>query len=186
MSFKTTWMSDKYAYPLQIANIAVTNIEALNIPLNMFQADVFEVNTGDTIQIKSPIDGSVIEKEIPAFGAIISNLPFVEYNKIAEDEVPYIGKYRQKIKDDTGIEFTLGKTDLYNYLPFKLYELLEINGRLGIVLSNSWLGTDIGKKFFNALQYYYDIHAVIISNCNRWFKNADVVATLLILQKKMV
>lgn len=186
VAFKTTWMADKYAYPLQIANIAVTNIEALNIPLNIFQSDVFAVKSKDKIEIKSPIDGSGIEKEIPYFGAVVTNLPFVEYNKIAEDEKEYISKYRQQIKDNTGIEFTLGKTDLYNYLPFKLYELLEDGGRLGVILSNSWLGTDIGKRFFDALQFYYDIRAVVISNCRRWFKNADVVATLLILQKKEI
>lgn len=186
IAFKTTWISDKYAYPLQIANIAVTNMEALNIPLNIFQSDVFAVRSKDRIEIKSPIDGSRIEKEIPGFGAIISNLPFVEYNKIAVDEVEYMSEYRQRIKANTGIEFTLGKTDLYNYLPFKLYELLRIGGRLGIILSNSWLGTDIGRKFFGTLQYYYDIHAVVISNCKRWFKNADVVATLLVLQKKEI
>lgn len=184
VAFTTTWIADKYAYPLQIANIAVTNMEALNIPLNIFQSDVFAIKSEDKIEIKSPIDGSGIEKEIPNFGAIVSNLPFVEYNKIAADEIEYISEYRQQIKDNTGIEFTLGKTDLYNYLPFKLYELLEDGGRLGIILSNSWLGTDIGKKFFNALLYYYDILAVVISNCGRWFKNADVVATLLILNKK--
>lgn len=186
VAFATTWIADKYAYPLQIANIAVTNMEALNIPLNIFQSDVFAIKNKDKIEIKSPIDGSGIEKEIPGFGAIVSNLPFVEYNKIAADEIEYISEYRQQIKNNTGIEFTLGKTDLYNYLPFKLYELLEDGGRLGIILSNSWLGTDIGKKFFDALLYYYDILAVVISNCGRWFKNADVVATLLILQKKEI
>lgn len=113
-------------------------------------------------------------------------MPFVEYNKIAVDEVEYMSEYRRQVKANTGIEFTLGKTDLYNYLPFKLYELLTIGGRLGIILSNSWLGTDIGRKFFGALQYYYDIRAVVISNCKRWFKNADVVATLLVLQKKEI
>ncbi len=183
-AFQTTWIADKYAYPLQIANIAVTSIEALNIPLNIFQTDVFAVNSGDKIEIKSPIDGSGIGKELPAFGAIISNLPFVEYNKIAVDEVDYIARYKQEIKGKTGINFTSGKTDLYNFIPFKLYELLKENGRLGIVLSNSWLGTDIGNKFFNALQYYYHIHAVVISNCKRWFQNADVVASILILEKK--
>ncbi len=186
MAFATTWIADKYAYPLQIANIAVTNIEAVDIPLNIFQSDVFSVKTQDKIEIKSPIDGSGIEKEIPCFGAIVSNLPFVEYNKIAADEMEYISNYRQKIIDNTGIEFTLGKTDLYNYLPFKLHELLEDGGRLGIILSNSWLGTEIGKKFFDALQYYYDVLAVVISNCGRWFQNADVVATLLVLQKKEI
>lgn len=185
-SFQTTWISDKHAYPLQIANIAVTNIEALKIPLNLFQSDVFAIHTGDRIPMKSPVNGSRIEKEIPAFGAIISNLPFVAYNNIAADEADYLRMWRQKIKENTGIEFTLGKTDLYNYLPFKLHELLKEKGKLGIILSNSWLGTDIGRKFFKALQFYYEIHTVVISNCGRWFQNADVVGTLLIMEKREV
>lgn len=184
-SFSTTWMSDKYAYPLQIANIAVTDIHALNIPLNMFQTDVFDVQIGDKIEIKNPTDGSDIVKNIPQFGAIVSNLPFVEYNKVAIDEQEYIAQYREKIINDTGIEFTR-KTDLYNYLPFKLYELLEKDGKLGIIVSNSWLGTDIGKKFFEAMQYYYIIESVVISNCKKWFNNADVIGTILVLKKKEI
>lgn len=184
-SFSTTWMSDKYAYPLQIANIAVTDIHALNIPINMFQTDVFDVQIGDKIEIKNPTDGSDIVKNIPQFGAIVSNLPFVEYNKVAMDEQEYIVQYREKIINDTGIEFTR-KTDLYNYLPFKLYELLEKDGKLGIIVSNSWLGTDIGKKFFEAMQYYYIIESVVISNCKKWFNNADVIGTILVLKKKEI
>lgn len=184
-SFSTTWMSDKYAYPLQIANIAVTDIHALNIPINMFQTDVFDVQIGDKIEIKNPTDGSDIVKNIPQSGAIVSNLPFVEYNKVAMDEQEYIAQYREKIINDTGIEFTR-KTDLYNYLPFKLYELLEKDGKLGIIVSNSWLGTDIGKKFFEAMQYYYIIESVVISNCKKWFNNADVIGTILVLKKKEI
>jgi hypothetical protein len=185
-ALNTTWISDKYAYPLQIANISVTNIHAFNVPINMFQSDVFNVDTRMLVNIKSPVDGSNIEKEIPQFGAIVSNLPFVEYNKIAADEKGFIEEYNEKIKATTGIEFMLGKADLYNYLPFKLHELLADGGNLGIILSNSWLGTDIGRKFYTAIQYYYHIKSVVMSNCNRWFKNADVVGTLLILEKKQV
>lgn len=184
-AFMTTWMSDKYAYPLQIANIAVTDIHALNIPINMFQTDVFDVQTGNKIEVKNPTDGSGIERSIPQFGAIVSNLPFVEYNKVAVDEQEYITQCREKIKKNTGIEFTR-KTDLYNYLPFKLHELLEDDGKLGIIISNSWLGTDIGKYFFDALQYYFIVESVVISNCKRWFNNADVIGTLLILRKKEI
>ena len=185
-AFISTWMSDKYAYPLQLANISITDIQAINVPLNIFQSDVFSVNTGDKIEIKSPIDGSEIKRIIPKFGAIISNLPFVEYNKIAKDEQEFITKIRKDVQDNTGIEFTLGKTDLYNFIPFKLHELLDADGKLGIVLSNSWLGTSIGRKFFDALQYYYDIEAVVASDNKRWFKNADVVGTLLIMKKKRI
>lgn len=36
------------------------------------------------------------------------------------------------------------------------------------------------------LQYYYHIQSVVISNCKRWFQNADVVGTLIILEKKQI
>ena len=185
-TFLTSWAADKYAYPLQIANLALTSIDSLNTPLNLFQKDVFELEAGEKVIIRNPVDGTDIEREIPAFGAIVSNLPFIKYNNIAADEAEYIAKYRKKIYEDTGIEFTLGKADLYNFIPFKIYELLKDNGKLGIIISNSWLGTDIGRKFFDALLYYYNIKSIVLSDCGKWFENADVVATLLVLEKKPV
>lgn len=82
-AFTTMWIADKYAYPLQIANIAVTNMEALNIPLNIFQSDIFAVKSGDKIEIKSPIDGSGIEKEI-AKPNLSSKINFWMLNKEIE------------------------------------------------------------------------------------------------------
>lgn len=48
------------------------------------------------------------------------------------------------------------------------------------------VGNRYWKKIFDALQYYYDIEAVVASDNKRWFKNADVVGTLLIMQKKII
>jgi hypothetical protein len=185
-AIRTTWLSDKYAYPLQIASLAITDIHAINVPIPMFQADIFSVHIGDKIEIKSPTDGSTIETVIPAFDTIISNLPFVAYNRIADDEIEYINKYRSQIYGHTNIEFTSGKTDLYIYVPFKIYDLLSQHGKLGIILSNSWLGTAIGQKFFYALQFYYEIELVAMSNNKRWFQNADVIGTILVLKKKVI
>ena len=42
------------------------------------------------------------------------------------------------------------------------------------------------RKFFDALQYYYDIDTVVASDNKRWFNNADVVGTLLIMKKKNI
>ena len=39
-------------------------------------------------------------------GTIVSNLPFVEYNKVADDEQEYIAQWREKITNITGIKFT--------------------------------------------------------------------------------
>lgn len=185
-AYKTTWISDKSAYPLQISNIALTAVDAVNIPIQMFQMDVFEVEVGKEIQLHNPADGSRFGKEFPGLDAVISNLPFVKYNNISSDETGYFVEYVGKIKERTGIALKQGKTDLYMLLPFKIHELLKKEGRLGIILSNSWLGTDTGKDFFHALTYYYKIEMVVLSSDKRWFENAKVVATLLILQKREI
>jgi hypothetical protein len=91
-----------------------------------------------------------------------------------------------EIFKNTGIMYKKAKTDIYNYLPFKIHGLLAAGGRMGIIVSNSWLGSETGSQFFDALQYYYDVKAVIISGNGKWFKNADVIATMLVLEKKEI
>lgn len=181
----TTWVSDKYAYPLQVSNIALTNFESINIPVNLFQADVFELSPGKHIVIKNPSDGCDIHLQYPKLDAVVSNLPFVKANLIAKDEKEHIADIRKEIKDKTGIMIS-GKADLYIYFPFKIHQLLCDEGRLGIILSNFWLGTETGKDFFHALSYYYNFREVVLSNRGKWFDNAEVIATLVVLQKKCI
>ena len=182
--YSTTWVSDKYAYPLQIANIALTSIKALNQSLNLFELNVFDAYVGKVIHVKSPIDGADIDRSLPEFDTIVSNLPFVKYNQVGADEKGNIEKVHHEIAKNTNIRLTLGKADIYFYIPFKLHSLLRSGGKLGIITSNSWLGTTVGKQFFDALAFYYKIKSIVLSNAGRWFNNADVVTTLLILEKK--
>lgn len=146
-TFATMWVSDKQSYPLWISNIALTSIFSLNIPINLFQEDIFQIETGKDIIVKSPIDGSDICRKLPKFDAIVSNLPFVKANNIASDEFVFLKSYADNIKNNTGITFKAGKMDFYMFVPFKIHELLANSGRLGIVLSNSWLGTEAGNRF---------------------------------------
>jgi len=183
---KTTWISDKYAYPLQISNISLTSIEAINIPINLFKKNVFELRNKDEIIIKSPIDGTDIKKELPELDAIVSNLPFVAGQEIAKDDVENMNEIFAKVNMATNLNIQAGRMDLYMAIPFKIYELLSENGKLGIIVSNSWLGSKAGKNFYNALTYYYNIENVIISGEGRWFENAKVVVTIIVLSKKTI
>ena len=184
--YQTTWIADKYAYPLQIANIALASIESANIPIKSFKSDIFDVKVSDKVTLRSPADGKEFEVEIPEMDAVISNLPFVKYNNNPDETKVYMEEYRKKIYENTGILFERGKSDIYNYLSFKIYELLKEGGRLGMIISNSWLGSEVGCQFFSALQYYYNIDSVIISGKGKWFDNADVIATILVLEKKVI
>lgn len=184
VEYSTTWIADKYSYPLQIANIALASIDSVNIPIHSFTSDIFELNVGDKVTLRSPVDGKEFEVEIPQMDAVVSNLPFVKYNNNPDETKQFMEQYCSEIFKNTGILYKNGKTDIYNYLPFKIHELLSTAGRLGIIVSNSWLGSEVGSQFFDALQYYYYINSVVISGGGKWFYNADVIATMLILEKK--
>lgn len=185
-TFETTWISDKHAYPLQISNIALTSVEAINMPLHLFQSDLFELETGKEFAVRSPLDGTNLIKKYPRLHAVVSNFPFVKARSIGKDEAEFLTYHTKEIKKNTGILFKTGKMDLSMFLPFKIHHLLEDGGKLGMILSNSWLGTDTGTQFFQALNYYYEVETIVLSNCGRWFANADVVATIVVLRKKTI
>lgn len=174
---ETTWTSDKYQMPLQIANISMTSFDTINMAIRLFKKDVFKLNVGDTIELVNPADGKMIEVTVPKFGAICSNLPFVSFENIPADDYPYTSN----IATISGLD---SKSDICYSIAIHLSELLEDDGYLGIITSNSWLGTEAGDKFYKALNKYYYLRQVHISGKGRWFKNADVVTTILLLQKK--
>lgn len=173
----STWASDKYQLPLQIANISMTSYDTMNKASHLFQKNAFDLKIGDIIDVVDPQDGSVIQMAIPQFGAICSNLPFVAFENIPDDDK----LYTETIKEETGLS---GKSDLSYYLVLHLHDLLNDDGYLGVIVSNSWLGTEAGSSFYHAILDYYDLKQVHISGKGRWFQNADVVTTILLLHKK--
>lgn len=185
LAHETIWASDKFAFPLQIANLTLTDFSAFNIPNKVFQSNVFNLKPGDKIKITNPSTGREEEYLIPNFDAIVSNLPFVAFENISPDEKKSLENLINKIKTETGIELSR-KSDLYTYIAAYLWDLLNHNGRLGLIISNSWLGTISGKEFYTLLNKLYHIEYVLISGKKRWFQNADVVTTLLILTKKNI
>ena len=155
-AYGTTWISDKDSYPLQISNIGLTDIRAINIPIRLFRKNVFDLRTGEEILIKNPMDGSDLSVRLPALDAVVSNLPFVSANTVDAEERQNRKSVVSEVKAVSGV--TLNETgDLYTYIPFALHRLLKEGGRLGVVLSNSWLGTASGIRFFEALTFYLSL-----------------------------
>ncbi len=173
---KTTWASDKYKMPLQIANISMTSADTINVPNKLFQKNVFELEPGISIKIVNPSNGELETQTVPKFGTICSNLPFIAFENLSDDDQELINKALPKCALSK-------KSDLSYYITLHLYNLLEDEGYLGIILSNSWLGTDAGNTFYDELIKKYALKQVHISGQGRWFQNADVVTTILILQK---
>jgi hypothetical protein len=182
-SVNTTWAEDKFSFPVQLTNINMTMYEAINIPSRIFKNNVFTLKIGKKINVTNPQDGSKLALQIPAFKTIVSNLPFVEFEKIPAEDKVYINILLQEIMNQTHMVLDR-RTDYYCYIIIYLYKILAENGRLGIITSNSWLATVSGRKFYEVLQYYFKLEQIHIAASGRWFKNAQVVTIINVLSKK--
>ena len=186
-ALSTIFASDKVAFPLQMATLAITEAENIGNILQIFQHDASKLAVGQNIELRDPFDGSKINRPYKTVAHIASNLPFIRQEdlkilnpNIREETEKIIQKYLgRRVKLNA-------KSDLYAYLPFHFWELLEENGRLGVIISNSWLGTEWGTVFKNLLSQFFKIEFVITSGLNRWFNNADVVTNILVLEKKEI
>ena len=176
-AIESVWACDKYKYPLQVANISMAGADTVNLANRLFQHNALTLEVGESISIINPETGDDIELSLPSFGAIASNLPFVPFEIIPGDDKAEIAKI--PLSDGLG-----GRSDLYCYIAIKIADMLKSHGMLGIITSNSWLGTKAGEQFIRVLQEKYILRQVHISGKGRWFKNADVVTTIMILQKK--
>lgn len=182
---KTTWACDKFAFPIQIATLAIATPEIMHEPLKIFTHDAFTLEQGEKIVLIDPTNGQSKENSIPKFSAIISNFPFVQFEDVAELNPIVTNKIDDfyRIHNISKKERMDGRSDLYAYIPFLLYDLLEDDGYLGMIISNSWLATKTSKKFRDLLSKYYHIEYVVTSGAEKWFNNTDVVTNLVICKK---
>ena len=173
----TTWASDKFKLPLQIANLAMTSYDTINMPCRIFQQDILKLNPRDEVEIVNPQTGKKEIYTLPDFDVIVSNLPFVKASEIPTEDTPIINAIKRT-------NHLSGRADYSYYIALHLKNLVKDNGYVGIILSNSFLGTEAGSQFINALREYFDDLRIHISGNGRWFTNAAIVTALLIMRKK--
>lgn len=186
--YKSVFASDRQSFPLQIADLATISKESVNLPSIVFQKNVFDLNVGDTIQIVNPVDGKLLNIEIPQFDTIVSNLPFIDFCRHnTHDKSDTIAK--RKISEDvfekTGIKIS-DRSDYYMYIIFHLWNFLKTNGTACVLTSNSWMATSAGGNFINSLSQFFVIKGIVKSGTGRWFKNAEIITTAFILEKKNI
>lgn len=183
-AFKTTWMSDIHDFPLQVATQSFASLSLVREPLLVFEKNVFDVKEGDNLFVVDPETGENLKKEIPKFDAIISNLPFVDFNTA---EISWYQQTKHSIKEEVsncyGLELS-DRNDLYCYITIYLNKLLANDGVMVILTSNSWLCSDSGRDFMAALRAMYDVDGIYANGSSRWFTNADVMNALIVLKKK--
>ncbi len=182
-ALSSLWASDKFQMPLQLTSITLSDPLALKSVVQVFQADVLEVQQQQKITFTEPFDqGSVVTRSFPKVSAIASNLPFIRF------EISNMNKGKVPVKlaplAAPPAYSELARADIYAIITLSLAQHLEDGGRMAIVVSNSWLGTEWGETWQNLICEKYELIAVINSGAGRWFENADVVTTILVLETK--
>ena len=176
-SMATTWASDKFKLPLQIANLAMTNYDTINMPCRLFQKDILTLHSGDEVEIVNPQTGVKETYLLPQFDSFVSNLPFVKSRDIPKDDKIYT----DTIKDAHQLS---GRSDYSYYMALHIYSMMKEGGYVGIILSNSFLGSEAGYKFLHAVREWFDDIRIHISGSGRWFSNAEIVTALLVMRKR--
>lgn len=172
----TTWASDKFKLPLQIANLAMTSYDTINMPCRLFQQDILHLNAGDKVEIVNPQTGEKENYELPRFDVVVSNLPFVKSSEIPVEDMQMVRLMQRE-------HHISGRADYSYYIALHLKDIVKEGGNVGIVLSNSFLGTEAGIQFLNAIRNYFDDIRIHISGSGRWFNNAAIVTVLLIMRR---
>jgi hypothetical protein len=183
----TTWACDKFAFPVQVATLAFSSPDVLSESLHIFTHDAFALEIGEEIQFVDSSTGNLRKYTIPKFSSIVSNFPFVQFEDIAqlnpEVKIKIENFYKKhNIRKNMQLD---GRSDIYAYIPFLLYDLLIDDGYFGFIVSNSWISTKSGKTFRKLLSKFYSVEYIITSGNDRWFKNTKVVTNLVVCRKRV-
>ncbi|CAK1254225.1 Eco57I restriction-modification methylase domain-containing protein [Fructobacillus tropaeoli] len=175
------WASDRFGYPLQIANLNLTSPDSFNLKNIVFQRNVMSLKVGEKISIVDPALGGLTPVKIPSFDYIISNLPFIGSNDRNDEDQSYVNELLERFNDLDN------KTDLYQAIILHFASLLnnQPNARVGVITSNSWTKVKKNyKSFFKTLTSIFDVEMVVQPKRGRWFQNAAVMTTILVLKFK--
>jgi len=179
-------------FPAQLStmNLAMRNTKVPSRNINIIVADFFAVIPGirtlAPYVIRTPSGEIKREIEIPKeFDCVVGNPPYTRWTEIPDKTkeliLERIGNVLNKYKliATAGIREKIGI-----YIPFIIhsYSFLKNGGRLGMIISNSWLQTDYGIDFGRYLLDHFRIKA-IIDFSQRLFP-IPLIATLVILLEK--
>ena len=165
----------------QITTLAMVTPSLMHIPIKIFCKDALLLNPSENIEFQNPSDGETFTEPVGIFNAIATNLPFISQGgrEHYSSSINHVSCLLQKES------FHLpNRADVAAYFPFAFHSLLSKNGRLVVIISNAWLSTDWGEKFYTLILKYYSIKSIITSGSGRWFQNSKIVTNIIVLEKR--
>jgi type I restriction-modification system DNA methylase subunit len=135
------------------------------------------LNKSHNFKVKK-LDGKHSEVEVPVFDACIGNPPYIRQEKIEHKD-----KWNELAQKEWNLEKINQQSDLYVYYLMHTASFLKDGGRLGYVISSSWLDVSYGGGLQKYLLDNFRIIAIIDNQIKRSFETASVNTVILILEK---
>jgi type I restriction-modification system DNA methylase subunit len=181
------WGFDISAFATELASINLfrQDMSAFDNFPRIISGNFFERFVGEEIPFP-PAKGGGQDKiviDIPQFGAIVANPPYLR----SQNQDDLNEKYKQTLFNSAGKNgvSAAAKTDLFAFFIYKALEFLQPGGRLGFVVSASWLTSDFGASLQRVLLDRLRLVAVIGSRVESFFSQVDVNTVLIIAERRL-
>jgi len=174
---------------LTAMNLAMKNVRAPSPEMYVFVRDYFTIMPGQ--QVLTPYKVRTVEGEKPVevvfkdFNAVVGNPPYTRWTEIPENTQNRILDFLKKTISKYGLTPQVSRgvePGIYVYWIMHSTGFLKEGGRLGMIISDSWLQTDYGVGFFKFLLDNYKVHAVIDISA-RVFPVPLIGACIILLEK---
>lgn len=161
---------DSGTYYKMLENLAKS---ASCIPQKLFNADFFDATPKKDLASYSKTSFS-----LPLVDATVGNPPYVERQRLKQ-----LGKIREKALGSPDERIWLSSlTDIYGYFILHLTRFLKSEGRLALIVSDTWLNMRFGEKIKEYLLSRFKIKA-IVGFRERVFPEVLVRTILLLIEK---
>jgi type I restriction-modification system DNA methylase subunit len=153
---------------LTAMNLAMRNPRTPSTIMNVFVRDYFTILPAQSLlapyTIRTPEGERQVEVVFKDFDCVVGNPPYTRWTQISEVTQDLIlerlktpiSKYGLTPQVSRGLE-----PGIYVYWIIHSTGFLREGGRLGMIISDSWLQTDYGLGFLGFLLDNYKVHAVI-------------------------
>ena len=180
------WGFDISAFATELAaiNLFRQDMSAFDNFPRVIPGNFFERYVGEEIPFPPAKTGGQdkVTITIPQFSAIVANPPYLR-SQHQDDLNP---SYKQTLftaAGKVGIK-AAAKSDLLAFFLYKSLEFLKPGGRLGFVVSGSWLTSDYGSTLQYVLLKKLRLIAVVGSSVESFFSQVQVNTVLIIAEQR--
>lgn len=179
---------NQFAAHLSVINLTIRNLKELTNKVNVLVNDFF--NLQPRLHVLLPFSGKDIRgKEqvmnIPKFDAIVANPPYTRQEELGEYSEKYKDKLHSVISEDWSDKYSIGKrASIYTYFLLHAPSFLKSGGRLGFIVSNSWMDAEYGEEIQKMLLQNFRVKAILESKVERWFEDASINTCIIIAERE--